>query len=74
MEIAIAFAAGMLLTLVALALEDWTRVSKWRKATLPPDEGFGAARMLFSGQGNPAASGQQGHSQSERMPHTRRVA
>ncbi len=35
METAIAFAAGMLLTLIALALEDWTRLSKRRNATLP---------------------------------------
>lgn len=34
MEIAIAFAAGMFLTLVALALEDWTRQNGWRKARL----------------------------------------
>jgi hypothetical protein len=46
METAIAFAAGMLLTLIALALEDWTRLSKRRNAT--HEEEFGAAKE-FSG-------------------------
>jgi hypothetical protein len=55
METAIAFAAGMLLTLIALALEDWTRLSKRRNATLSPEEEFGAAKMfLLTGDRNPA--------------------
>lgn len=61
METAIAFAAGMLLTLIALALEDWTRLSKkQRNAILPHEEKFRAAKMfLTTGKRNPAASGQE---------------
>lgn len=47
METAIAFAAGMLLTLIALALEDWTRLSEQKNATLPHEEKLGAAKMFF---------------------------
>jgi hypothetical protein len=75
METAIAFAAGMLLTLVALALEDWTRLSKWRKATPLPDEELGAARMLFSSRQRNSVSGREhGNSRPERTSGTRRVA
>jgi len=41
METAIAFAAGMLLTLIALALEDWTRRARgetWRLGRHSQDE------------------------------------
>ena len=75
METAIAFAAGMLLTLVALALEDWTRLSKWGKATLPPEEEVGATRMLFStGQRNLVSGPDHGNSRPERTSGRRRVA
>jgi len=60
METAIAFAAGMLVTLIALALEDWARLGKRRSATLPNEEEFVAARMfVLTGERDPAASGQE---------------
>jgi hypothetical protein len=77
MDTAIPFAAGMLLTLIALALEDWTRQSKQREPGLPPEEELGAAKMFFSaGQRKPTASGQEppGTSRLERLSGTRRVA
>jgi len=68
METAIAFAAGMLLTLIALAVEDWTRLSKQRNAILPHEEKFGAAKMFFpTGERNPAASGQESRAAAPRL-------
>lgn len=68
METAIAFAAGMLLTLIALALEDWTRLSKRRNATLPHEEELVAAKMIFlTGEGTPALSGPQSRAATPRL-------
>jgi hypothetical protein len=69
METAIAFAAAMLLTLIALALV-WTRLSKQRGATVPHEKKFGVAKMTgLTGERNPAASAQekQGNSRPERV-------
>jgi hypothetical protein len=69
METAIAFAAGMLLTLIALALEDWTRLGKRRSATLPnEEEEFVAARMfVLTSERDPAASGQESRAATPRL-------
>jgi hypothetical protein len=56
METAIAFAAGMLLTLIALALEDWTRLSKQSNASPLNEEKYGAAKMFCrTGERDPAS-------------------
>jgi hypothetical protein len=48
METAIAFAAGMLLTLIALALEDWTRLSKQSNASPLNEEKYGGGEDVLS--------------------------
>lgn len=68
MNTAIAFAAGMLLTLIALALEDWTRLTKQRSVTLPNEEEPVTARMfVLTGKTNPAASGQESKAAAPRL-------
>lgn len=60
METGIAFAAGMVLTLIALALEDWTRVNREKNENRLHKANFAVPRMLLSmRERNPVASGQK---------------